>query len=114
KLGRITKLSDLPPQKILGGYIIEAMKLNEAGIKAPMRPKPKAPREIVVPEDLAAALGRNNAARATFDGFSPSHKREYIEWITDAKTDATRARRLETALQWMAEGKARNWKYMNC
>jgi uncharacterized protein YdeI (YjbR/CyaY-like superfamily) len=113
QLGRITKLSDLPTQKVLVGYINEAMKLNEAGIKT-LRPKPKTSKEIVVPDDLAAALGRNKAARATFDGFSPSHKREYIEWITEAKTDATRTRRLETALEWMAEGKARHWKYMNC
>jgi uncharacterized protein YdeI (YjbR/CyaY-like superfamily) len=114
QFGRITKLSDLPPQKVMSGYIKEAMKLNDAGIKAPARPKPKVPREVVVPDDLAKALERNKPARATFEGFSPSNKREYIEWITDAKTDATRTRRLETALEWMAEGKPRNWKYMNC
>ena len=72
------------------------------------------PRELVVPDDLAKALKRNKAAQATFDKFSPSNKREYVDWITEAKTEATRNKRLETAIEWMAEGKTRNWKYMNC
>lgn len=115
QFGRITKLSDLPSKKVLSGYIKKAMELNEAGVKSPTRSKPKAPRpEAVVPDDLAAALGANPKARAAFDKFPPSHRREYIEWITEAKTAPTRARRIETATQWMAEGKARNWKYMNC
>jgi len=114
QFGRITKLSDLPAQSILSGYIKEAMKLNDAGVKAPARAKPKTPKEVVVPGDLASALQRNKAAQATFESFSPSHKREYVDWITEAKTEATRTRRLETALEWMAEGKARNWKYENC
>jgi uncharacterized protein YdeI (YjbR/CyaY-like superfamily) len=114
QFGRITKLSDLPSKKVLSGYIKEAMKLNEAGVKVPVRSKPKTPKELVVPDDLASALRANQQARATFDTFSPSHKREYVEWITEAKTQATRSRRLETAMEWMAEGKPRNWKYMNC
>jgi len=115
QFGRITKLSDLPSKKVLTGYIKKAMELNEAGVKSPTRSKPKAPRpELAVPDDLAAALGANPAARAAFDKFSPSHRREYIEWITEAKTPATRNRRLETAIEWIAEGKPRNWKYMNC
>ncbi len=115
QFGRITKLSDLPSKKALTGYIKKAMELNEAGVKSPMRSKPKAPKpEPVAPDDLAAALDRNPMARATFDKFSPSNKREYIEWLTEAKTPATRTRRLETAIEWMAEGKTRNWKYMNC
>ena len=114
QFGRITKLSDLPSKKILSGYIKEAMKLNDAGVKPPSRSKPKSPKELVVPDDLAGALKKNRQALAAFEKFSPSHKREYIEWITEAKTEATRTRRLETAVQWMAEGKPRNWKYMNC
>jgi uncharacterized protein YdeI (YjbR/CyaY-like superfamily) len=115
QFGRISKLSDLPSKKVLTGYIKKAMELNEAGVKSPTRSKPKAPRpELAVPDDLAAALRANPAARATFDKFSPSHRREYIEWITEAKTPATRSRRLQTAVEWMAEGKPRNWKYMNC
>jgi uncharacterized protein YdeI (YjbR/CyaY-like superfamily) len=112
--GRITKLSDLPSKKILMGYIKEAMKLNDEGVKSPTRSKPKTPKAVVVPEDLKQALQANTQAQATFDKFSPSNQREYIEWLTDAKTEATRARRLETAVEWMAEGKPRNWKYMNC
>ena len=114
QLGRITKLSDLPSKKVLSGSIKEAMKLNEAGVKSPTRSKPKTPKELVVPDDLAGALQSNSKAGATFERFSPSHKREYVEWITEAKTPATRQRRLTTAIEWMAEGKPRNWKYMNC
>jgi len=112
--GRITKLSDLPAKKVLTGYIKKAMKLNEDGVKKPAPPKPKTPRELVVPDDLAQALQGNATAQATFEKLSPSHKREYVEWITEAKTAATRTKRLQTAIEWMVEGKPRNWKYMNC
>ncbi len=115
QFGRITQLSDLPSKKVLTGYVKEAMKLNEAGVKSPSRMQAKGPKkELVVPDDLVAALRGNTKARATFEGFSPSHKREYVEWLSEAKTQATRARRLETAIEWMAEGKSRNWKYTNC
>lgn len=111
QFGRITRLSDLPSKKILTGYIKEAMRLNESGVKLPARSKPKQKKEIVVPDYLASALRKSKKALATFDDLSPSHKHEYVEWITEAKGDDTRKRRLETAIQWMAEGKARNWKY---
>jgi uncharacterized protein YdeI (YjbR/CyaY-like superfamily) len=116
QFGRITKLSDLPSKKVLTGYIKEAMRLNDEGVKAPSRMKPKdqKPKDVIVPDDLAKVLQANAPARATFEKFSPSHKREYVEWITEAKTEATRNRRLEQAIEWMAEGKPRNWKYMNC
>jgi uncharacterized protein YdeI (YjbR/CyaY-like superfamily) len=64
-----------------------------------------------VPQDLKSALARNAKARAAFEGFSPSHRREYVEWIEDAKRDDTRRKRLATAIEWMGEGKPRNWKY---
>ena len=96
QFGRITKLSDLPSKKVMIEYIKLAKKLNDDGVKSPTRAKPKAPRELVVPDDLAKALKRNKAAQATFDKFSPSNKREYVDWITEAKTEATRNRRLET------------------
>jgi len=112
--GRITKLSELPSKKILSGSIKKAMKLNEDGVKKAAPPKPKTPRKLVVPDDLEKALQGNAAARATFEKFSPSHQREYVEWITEAKTEGTRTRRLQTAIEWMVEGKPRNWKYMNC
>lgn len=111
QFGRITSLDDLPPDDVLTGYVHQAMRLNEAGTKAPARP-PKHPKpDLSVPDDVEAALGTNAAARATFDGFSPSQRREYVEWITEAKTDATREKRLEQAVEWMAEGKTRHWKY---
>lgn len=112
--GRITKLSDLPSKKVLSSYIKAAMKLNDDGVKSPTRTKSKEPKEVVVPDDLASMLQANKKALETFEKFRPSHKREYIEWINEAKTEATRSRRLQTAIEWMAEGKPRNWKYMNC
>ncbi len=111
-LGRITSLDDLPPKKVLTGYVKQAVALKDAQAKAPSRPKKKkAKPEAEVPADLAAALAKNDKAKATFEGFSPSHRREYIEWITGAKREATRARRLATAIAWMEEGKSQNWKY---
>jgi uncharacterized protein YdeI (YjbR/CyaY-like superfamily) len=112
QLGRLAKPSDLPSKKVLAGYIKKAMALNDEGVKVARVPKRAAPKAVRVPEDLAAALKKNKKAHATFEGFSPSHKREYIEWITEAKTAGTRARRLETAVGWMGEGKSRNWKYV--
>jgi uncharacterized protein YdeI (YjbR/CyaY-like superfamily) len=109
--GRLTKLSDLPPKKTLTGYIKKAMALNEAGVTIERAPKAPA-KPIVLPKDLAAALAKNKKAKAAFDGFPPSHKREYLEWITDAKREETRSRRLQTAIAQMAEGKPHNWKYM--
>ena len=112
-LGRITKIADLPPKKIMSGNIKEAMRLNDEGVKA--RPgQAQAQRPVDVPDDLAAALDANTQARCTFEKFPPSHKASTIDWINEAKTAATRTRRLAQAVEWMAEGKPRNWKYMNC
>jgi uncharacterized protein YdeI (YjbR/CyaY-like superfamily) len=109
-LGRITSIKDLPSDKKLAAYIKEAMFLNESGAKLPAKPK-AAPRPVVVPPELTTALKRNKVARETFEAFSNSHKREYIEWITDAKTEATKEKRLEKTLEMLAEGKSRNWEY---
>jgi uncharacterized protein YdeI (YjbR/CyaY-like superfamily) len=114
QFGRITRLADLPSDEVMTGYILEAMKLNDAGVKAPSRLKPKTLREVLVPDDLAELLSTNDAARSTFERFSASNKREYVEWITEAKTQATRSKRLATTIEWLAEGKTRNWKYQNC
>jgi uncharacterized protein YdeI (YjbR/CyaY-like superfamily) len=115
QFGRITGLADLPSKKVLTGYIKKAMALNDSGAKVPSRSKPKAPKPpLVVPDDLAIALNANDKARATFEKFPPGQRREYVEWITEAKAELTRNRRLETAIEWMSEGKQRNWKYMNC
>jgi len=105
----ITKLSDLPSDKTLKGWIRQAAKLNEQGVKAPRATKPK--KTLVVPRELTNALARNKKAAARFESFPPSHKREYADWISDAKGADTRQRRVDTAMEWIAEGKSRNWKY---
>lgn len=113
QLGRLTAISDLPPKKVLISYIKQAKKLNDDGVKAPAKAKMKKPPPVV-PEILRNALAKNAKAKATFEGLSPSHQREYVEWITEAKTEPTRERRVATAIEWLAEGKSRNWKYENC
>lgn len=110
KLRRLTSLADLPGDKILTGYIKQAIAFNEAGITTP-RPKPKAKTKSVVPGYFLAALRKNKKALAAFWNFSPSHQREYIEWITEAKREETRAKRIKTALEWIATGKSRHWQY---
>ena len=113
--GKMTSLNDLPPKRELVALIRKAMVLNEQGVKTSGARKVRVPKPPpVAPDDLAAALKRNRQARVTFDGFSPSQQREYVEWITEAKRPETRQRRLAQALEWLAEGKPRNWKYMNC
>jgi uncharacterized protein YdeI (YjbR/CyaY-like superfamily) len=110
-LGRITSLSDLPPDEILINFIKEASHFNEDGIKLPKSPK-KDKGELVLPEMLVNGLKKNAAAQAVFDKFSTTNKREYVDWLNEAKTEETRALRLKTALEWIAEGKVRNWKYL--
>jgi uncharacterized protein YdeI (YjbR/CyaY-like superfamily) len=110
--GSIRSLADLPNEKMLISYVRKAAALNEAGIKAPGRTQPKKRKPLAMPEDLTAALKKNAGARKTFDDFSPSHRREYIEWITDAKREETRKERLAKTVKWLADGKPRNWKYM--
>ena len=114
QFGRLTSLADLPPDDVLAGYVREAKRLNDEGVKAPARAKPAEKQELAVPDDLTAALQGNPAALATFERFSPSKRKEYVEWISEAKTAATRTKRLETAVEWLAEGKARHWKYEKC
>ena len=111
-LGRLTRIADLPSKKELTAYIQKAAALNDAGVTVARTPRnPANARSARVPRDLAAALTRNKKAQTTFANFSPSHRKEYIEWITGAKTDETRTRRLKTAVAQMAEGKSQNWKY---
>jgi uncharacterized protein YdeI (YjbR/CyaY-like superfamily) len=108
KAGRLTSLDDLPPDATLVKLIQVAADVNAKGLKAPRRPK-QPPKPIRVPSFLAAALKKNRKAQAAFQALSPSHKREYIEWLTDAKTEPTRLRRLHQAPIWIVEGKSRNW-----
>jgi uncharacterized protein YdeI (YjbR/CyaY-like superfamily) len=110
--GRISKLSDLPSDKILADFIRQAIQLNESGTKNQVVKKETAPKApIEMPADFADVLAANPKASEAYNKFSPSHKREYLEWITEAKTDATRQKRMETAVEWMTEGKSRHWKY---
>lgn len=113
-LGRIATLKDLPSKKVLAGYVKQAMKLNDEGVKTPARAAPKAPRPLDVSDYFWAALKKNKAALATFKAGSTSFKREYVDWVNEAKAEATRLRRMEQAVAWLAEGKARNWKYEKC
>ena len=110
--GRVTSIDDLPSRRILVSYLKKAAKLNEDGVKVPSRTKPVKKRAVEVPEDLAKLLKKNKKARETFEAFSPSHKREYTEWISEAKREETRAKRLETTIAQLEQGKPRQWKYM--
>lgn len=108
-LGRLTSVKDLPGRKVLSGYVKAAMRLNEDGVVVHKRKAPKA--EAAVPPELAAALKKNRKAAATWEKFPPGHRREYATWITEAKREETKAKRVAQAVEWLAEGKARNWKY---
>ena len=110
--GRITKISDLPDEKTLVGYVRRAAELNEAGVKSPSRSKPKKKGPLQVPDYFRAVLEKNAKVRKTFENFTPSNQREYVEWVSEAKRDGTRQQRLKMSIQWLAEGKPRNWKYM--
>ena len=109
--GHLKTVSDLPSKKVLTGYIKKAMALNDEGVTLEREPR-KARPAAAVPKDLSAALAKNKKAKETFDGFSPSHKREYVEWITQAKQEDTRDRRVKKAIAQMADNKPLNWKYM--
>ena len=111
--GRITSLDDLPSDKVMIDLIKEAVELNEKGIKVQKKaPAPK--KEITIPTDLKKALSRNKAAKSAFEKFSYSHKKEYVEWIEEAKTEPTRNKRLATTVEWLSQGKSRDWKYQKC
>jgi uncharacterized protein YdeI (YjbR/CyaY-like superfamily) len=112
-LGRIASLSDLPPDKHLTAYIKEAMELNDRGVPLPSMRKDgkKAEKTIEVPDYIMKALRKNKMALKTFEAFSYSHKKEYVEWIAEAKRAETRERRIAQMIEWLKEGKARNWKY---
>jgi len=110
-LGRITALKDLPSDKKMTGWIKEAMQLTDKGIKLPAKAKTADTKELVVPDYFVKALAKNKKAKQVFENFAPSHRKEYLMWITEAKTEETRNKRMATALEWIAEGKGRNWKY---
>ncbi len=108
-LGRVRSLEDLPPDSVLTEMILEAIDLNERNIPLPKKTISKA--EVTPPDDFLDALDENELAHTNFSRMSPSHRKEYIEWIEDAKREETRLRRISTAVQMLSEGKSRNWKY---
>lgn len=110
-LGKITSLKDLPSDKILLEYLKEAVALNEADIKLPAKTKMTNTTPVQTPDYFISALKKNKTAFKNYEASSPSHKKEYVQWITDAKTEETRNKRIETAIEWIAEGKGKNWKY---
>jgi uncharacterized protein YdeI (YjbR/CyaY-like superfamily) len=110
QFGRITSVADLPSEKTLVALVRQAARLNDEGVnlvrqRKAAKPMPKAPHAFL------DALRANARAKETYDAFSPSHRREYLEWIIEAKTDATRDKRIATTIEWLAQGKSRNWKY---
>jgi uncharacterized protein YdeI (YjbR/CyaY-like superfamily) len=108
----LKSVADLPGKKEMAALIHKAMALNDDGVAVTRVPREKKKAPARVPTEFADALKKNEKARLAFDAFSPSHKREYVEWITEAKREETRQQRIQTAVKWIAEGKSRNWKYL--
>lgn len=111
--GCLKSVKDLPSKSVLAKYVKTAMKLNEAGVKV-VRQKTRPKKALAPHPEFAAALKKNAKATATLAGFPPGARAEYVEWIADAKQDATRARRIADAVLWLSQGKRRHWKYANC
>jgi uncharacterized protein YdeI (YjbR/CyaY-like superfamily) len=109
--GRITTIGDLPGDDLLKDFILQAISLNEKGISAETKKVPAEKKELIVPDYFTDVLNENPKAKEIFEKFNYSHKKEYLEWIMDAKTDATRQKRIATAIEMMNEGKSKNWKY---
>lgn len=108
---RIEQLPDLPPTDVLVDFVRRAADLNIAGPRQRTGRRSPSRPALKMPSDLAAALEASAAAKRQFDAFAPSHRREYIEWILEAKRAETRARRIQQTIEWLLEGKSRNWKY---
>jgi uncharacterized protein YdeI (YjbR/CyaY-like superfamily) len=112
--GRISALSDLPAKRTLVAQLKQAVEAIDAGgkLRSSKRDTPKP--SLPMPDDFAKALTKTAAAKTHFAKFAPSKQREYVEWIVEAKQEATRARRIAQAVEWISEGKARHWKYEKC
>ncbi len=110
QFGKITSISDLPGDSVMIGYIKKAVELNEKGIKVPKKAS-AAKKKLDIPDYFMEAVRKNKNALRTFNSFSTSHKKEYVEWVTEAKSERTRNNRLFTTVKWLSEGKERNWKY---
>jgi uncharacterized protein YdeI (YjbR/CyaY-like superfamily) len=109
--GKIKDIQDLPPAHTIIEYIKEAMKLNDDDVAVKKEVKKTIRQELVIPGYFSKALNKNKIALKTFSDLSYSHKKEYLEWITEAKREETRDKRINTAIEWLLEGKSRNWKY---
>ncbi len=109
--GKVKDIQDLPSAKIIIEYIKEAMKLNDDNVAVPKELKENVRKELVIPEYFLKVLKKNEVALKTFKDFSYPHKKEYLEWITEAKKEETREKRIYAAIKWLSEGKGRNWKY---
>ena len=113
QFGKLNSLADLPPDAELDTLIRQAAALATAA-PAPRKPKPAAKPASGMHPEFAAALNKSPEAKAALDGFPPSARRDYLDWISEARQDATRAKRIATAIEWLIEGKRRHWKYQNC
>ena len=112
--GRIASITDLPDDKTMKKLIVKAVRLNDDDVKVVKTKLVPERKEFVVPEMLLEALARHKNASETFSNFTYSKKKDYVEWITEVKTNATREKRLATTIEWLADGKARHWKYEKC
>lgn len=110
-LDRITSLKDLPSDRDLIGFIKQSAELNDHGVKRKVTVTPKGSKTISTPAYFQKELNKNKLANETFKNFSYSNRKDYIEWFEEAKTEETRAKRITQALEWISDGKARNWKY---
>ena len=111
-LGKIKSLDDLPPDKKIIAWVKEAMKLNDDDVKLPERKRTQATAPVDIPDVLLKAFYKNKIAGTKFIALSNSHKKEYVEWINEAKTEETKNKRVAQTIEWVSEGKSRNWKYM--
>lgn len=108
--GKIKTPGDLPDDGVLKGFIMQGMRLNKEGTTVTRQPVKSS--AVDIPGYFMERLRTSKKALETFEAFSNYNKKEYVEWVTGAKTEATRERRMSQAVEWMAEGKVRNWKYL--
>lgn len=113
--GRITSVADLPSNKEMMGYIKQAIAFTETAVDTPKSAKTRKPKpEVEPPAEFVLAMKQREGAAEAFATLSPSCRREYVNWILEAKRAETKERRIQTAVQWITEGKSLNWKYENC